>query len=273
MTGGTSGLGKYAALKLASQGKHLIVLARSLKKGQELKTKLANNHPDSKGSISIIEADMNSLSSILSASEEVKKKWKSIDMLILNAGIMAFERRLSKDGIEETFQVNLLAPILLTEKLSPLLSKNANSKIIFTASGLHQGRINFEDIEFEKGWSAFKSYRQSKLGIILMTRLLAPKYKPDEIGVFSQHPGLVRTDLGKEGGLISRFIFWSMGKGVAKGAENLLFLCNTKNELLKSGEYYANNKVKSITKESYDMEMAQKLSDTISRYLAPFLAI
>ena len=82
---------------------------------------------------------------------------------------------------------------------------------------------------------------------------------------------MVQTEIGRNGGWLANFIFKVMGKSPEKGAETLLFLMNTSSEGLVSGEYYVNNKVKKITKESYDLVLAEKLMATTKSYLAPFL--
>lgn len=271
MTGATSGLGKVAAAKLANSGATLIALARNSKKGEELKTFYKDNWPNGKGDIEIVEGNLNSFESIVKACNTVIKKHSSLDMLILNAGIMNFSYKESKDNIEETLQVNLLAPILITHLLAGLLSKSENPKLIFTASALHQGSIRFNDMEFKKGFSSFKSYRQSKLGVILMTRLFAQMLEEKNICVLSQHPGFVSTSLGDNSGAIVKFVFKAMGKSPEKGAVNLLYLCNSKVDDLVSGEYYMNSKVKDITMQSYDLEMASQLLDVSKEYLKDYI--
>lgn len=271
MTGATSGLGKVAAFKLANSGARLIVFARNTKKGNELKEYYRSNWPEGKGLIEVVEGNLNSFRSIEQACEIVIERYASLDMIIQNAGIFNFSYRESEDKIEETLQVNLLAPILITHLLSGLLARSKNPRLIFTASALHQGSIRFDDIEFKKKFSSFKSYRQSKLGIILMTRLFAEKFSNKNISVFCQHPGFVNTNLGDNSGPIGKFVFWSMGKSAEKGAENLLFLSNHEEDKLVSGEYYMNNKVKKITRQSYDLNMALALLARSRDYLKDYI--
>jgi NAD(P)-dependent dehydrogenase (short-subunit alcohol dehydrogenase family) len=271
MTGATSGLGKVAAAKLANSGARLIVLARNAKKGDELKEYYSSNWPEGKGVIELVEGNLNSFRSIEHACKTVIEKYTNLDMIIQNAGIFNFSYQESEDKIEETLQVNLLAPILITHLLSGLLARSKNPRLIFTASALHQGSIRFDDIEFKKTFSSFNSYRQSKLGIILMTRLFAEKFSNKNICVFCQHPGFVNTNLGDNSGPIGKFVFWAMGKSAEKGAENLLFLSNNEEDELVSGEYYMNNKVKKITRQSYDLNMALALLARSRDYLKEYI--
>ena len=150
MTGATSGLGKISAIKAARNGASVIVLARDKIKSQALTTEFRNQYPDSSGKIEIIEGNLNALDSVCSACKEVSLKYPVIDMIINNAGIMNFEYKQTVDEIEETLQVNLLSPLLICHLLFENLRKANDPKIIFTSSGLHQGEINFDNLEFKR---------------------------------------------------------------------------------------------------------------------------
>ena len=271
MTGATSGLGKISAIKAARNGASVIVLARDKIKSQALTTEFRNQYPDSSGKIEIIEGNLNALDSVCSACKEVSLKYPVIDMIINNAGIMNFEYKQTVDEIEETLQVNLLSPLLICHLLFENLRKANDPKIIFTSSGLHQGEINFDNLEFKESFSSFKVYRQSKLGVILICRLLASSLKPDKVGIYAQHPGMVRTNLGRSAGWFSKMIFYCMGKSPEKGSQTLSFLIETPNSELKSGEYYADKKITTTTKESYNLEVAKRLLLTIYTYLNQYI--
>ncbi|MGE5356456.1 MAG: SDR family NAD(P)-dependent oxidoreductase [Deltaproteobacteria bacterium] len=271
MTGATAGLGKVAALYLADQGANLIVLSRDKVKTEKLLTEFKQKYPSSKGNIDIVEGNLNSFSSIITACNTVKRKINQPDVIIHNAGIMNFNPVITENGIEETLQVNLLSPILINHILLPEIDSNRECRVIFTASGLHQGDINFENIEFKGNFSGFRVYRQSKLGVILLVRLLSEKLSKYNINFYCQHPGLVRTELGRNAGWLAKTIFNIMGKSPEKGAQTLIYLAETNKDELIRGEYYAYKKVKKITQQSYDLNTAEKLLKIIQDYLRRYL--
>jgi NAD(P)-dependent dehydrogenase (short-subunit alcohol dehydrogenase family) len=260
MTGATSGLGKVAALSLAKNGHQLIILARNSRKADELVAACGEWAKN----IDVIPCDLSSLTEVRNAIDHVKVHYQKLDMLINNAGLWNTKQIKTVDGIEQTWQVNLLVPYLLMKEFQPLLALSKSPKIINTASALHSGTINFKDIEFNKSFNGFKAYRQSKLGVILITRYLATRW---DIPIYAQHPGLVRTDLGRSFGWLFVAIFKLMGISPEEGAQNLLYLTKTSSEDLKSGEYYAKQKIQKITKESYDLSEAKRLCDTLEHYL------
>jgi len=267
MTGVTSGLGKIAALVLANKGAQLIALCRTLEKGEKLRAEYAEKFPNGKGSIELFECDLSSFDSVREACQQISSKYNRLDQLILNAGVWHFERRKTIDGIEEIIQVNLLSPALMIQLLLPTLEESQEAKIIITSSGLHQGTIQFEDLEFAKSFSGMKAYRQSKLGVILLCRILHIQLKEKGIGIYCQHPGVVQTQLGRHAGWLSRVIFKLIGKSPEKGAQTLLYLAQKPKTKLLSGEYYANRKVTKTTKESNDLNLAKKLMDVIEEYI------
>lgn len=271
MTGATSGLGIEAAYHYVIQGAKLVVLARNEQKSKALLDGYKAKFPESKANIDFIKGDLNSLDSVNKACAEVKQKYPKLDCIINNAGLMNFEFQKSEDGIEKTLQINLLSPILICHLLIDCLKDSLDPKIIFTASALHQGNIQFDDLEFQNNFSGFKSYRHSKLGVILLCRLLAQNLKANNIAIYSQHPGIIRTELGRNAGLFSKMFFWLMGSSPKKGAQTLIYLTETNNTDLTSGEYYAKKKVTKITDESNDLEVANRLLEETKKYLNDYI--
>jgi NAD(P)-dependent dehydrogenase (short-subunit alcohol dehydrogenase family) len=268
-TGASSGLGKVAAIEAAGNGAILVAVVRNIEKGYSLVDEFEKKYKNSNGRIDLIEGNLNSLDSIVDLCKAVSSTYDRLDIIVNNAGLMNFEPVVTVNGIEETLQVNLISPFLILQSLLPLLEKAKSPKVIFTASALHQGLINFGNIQFIEEYSGFKVYRQSKLGVILLTRFLALRYP--QIGMYSQHPGIVDTELSRSAGWLSKLIFKWMGKTPEQGAKTLNYLIETNNYSLVSGEYYANSKVKETTKEAYDLEAAKRLVSVLNGYLENYL--
>lgn len=267
-TGATSGLGKVAALAIAEAGANVIAFYRSREAGLNLQKLLS---PQAKGTIDLVECDLASLKSVRSACDFVKGKYPKLDIIINNAGTWNFSFQETVDGIENTLQVNLLAPKLIIDSLFDHLKKFDSPKVINTASALHQGTIYFDNLEFRRNFSGFKAYRQSKLGIILLTRLYHKLYGDQGIHFYAQHPGLVDTGLVRKGGGISKLFFKIFGKTPEKGAETLIHLLTESPASLVGGEYYKNRKIsKTDTQESYNLQLAEKLNGVCETYLKKF---
>jgi NAD(P)-dependent dehydrogenase (short-subunit alcohol dehydrogenase family) len=265
ITGATSGIGKETARGLAELGATIVFTTRDNLKGEKTKKELiaATNNEN----IHMLKCDLASFESIKNCCKEFKSKYDKLHVLINNAGVWDFKRRESKDGIENIFATNYLAPFLMTNLLLDVLKKSNPSHIINVTSGMHYGTINFDDIEFKQKFSGAKAYRQSKLGLILYTRLLAKKLEGTGVTVNTVHPGMNKTDLGRDASGFSRMIFKMMGKDPKIGAETSIYLASSPEVENITGEYFAKKEIKKSSKESYDMDLAKKLWDVSEKYL------
>ena len=265
ITGATSGLGKETARGLAKLGAKIVFTTRDNLKGEKTRNELITSSQNE--NIDMLKCDLASFVSIRNCCKEFKSKYDSLHVLINNAGVWDFKRRESKDGIENIFATNYLAPFLMTNLLLDVLKKSSPSRIINVTSGMHYGTINFDDIEFKQKFSGAKAYRQSKLGLILFTRLLAKKLDGTGVTVNVVHPGMNKTDLGRDAGGFSRVIFKMMGKDPKIGAETSIYLASSPDVGNITGEYFAKKEIKRSSKESYDMDLAKKLWDVSKKYV------
>ena len=226
ITGGSSGIGYQAVLKLLSIGHNIILPCKNILRANEVLTNIFNQLPcdlSEKGSIYTPIMDLSDLKSIDSLCSKLKKKCMNIDVLILNAGLQYTGSkipRMSAQGIELTFAVNHLSHFYLTQKILPLIDKKNDPKIIITSSEVHNpnsggGKVGakaslgklkglesstaFEMIDGNK-FNADKAYKDSKLCNILFARKLSDNFmkKKLSIPVIAWAPGLVisRDDQG-----------------------------------------------------------------------------
>ena len=115
ITGGTGGIGKQTALALAKLGARVIITGRSQASGEaavnELR-RLSGNQD-----IDVLLVDLSTQAGVSSLADQLKQKYERLDVLINNAGSAESQRRLTEDGIEADFAVNVITPFLLTHLL------------------------------------------------------------------------------------------------------------------------------------------------------------
>jgi NAD(P)-dependent dehydrogenase (short-subunit alcohol dehydrogenase family) len=185
ITGATDGLGKGIAAELASTGARLILHGRNETKGQELLEELA---PRATGELVWRRADFSSLDEVRDLTDELLDE-ERLDVLVNNAGIgTAGPREESADGYELTFQVNYLAPFLLTRQLLPLIERSAPARIV-NVSSAGQAPIDFDDVMLEDGYSGGQAYTQSKLALVMFTFDLAEELEGTGVTANCLHPG------------------------------------------------------------------------------------
>ena len=140
--------------------------------------------------------DLGSLDSVRSAASEISERHPVLNLLILNAGVMAPPRQLSAQGFELQFAVNHLGHFALTQQLLPLLRPGA--RVVHVSSGAsYFGRIAFDDLQGEQRYDAWAAYAQSKLANMMTALELQRRLDAQGAKVLSiaAHPGLARTNL------------------------------------------------------------------------------
>jgi len=265
ITGATSGIGKETAIGLADLGATIIFTTRNVKKGEQTRDEII--HTTNNKHVHMLTCDLASFESIRDCCKDFQERYDHLHVLISNAGVWDHNRRVSKDGVENIFAVNYLAPFLMTNLLLDILKKSKPSRIINVTSGLHYGTINFNDIEFKKKFSGMKAYRQSKLGLILFTRLLAKKLEETGVSVNCVQPGMTNTDLARDAGMFSKTMFKLIGKDARKAAETSIFLASSSNLENITGEYFVNKKIKKSSKQSYDINLAKRFWELSIKYV------
>ncbi len=188
ITGSTDGLGKAVALKAAAAGATVLLHGRSRAKGEPV---LEEVRRAGRGDAELYLADLELLDEVRTLAAEVAAKRRRLDVLLNNAGILrAGEKPRAENaaGVELHFQVNYLAPFLLTRLLLPLIMAAAPSRIV-NVSSLGQAPIDFEDVQLTRSYSGMQGYCQSKLAQIMFTIDLAEELKGSGVTVMSLHPG------------------------------------------------------------------------------------
>ncbi len=194
VTGGNKGIGLEICRQLARLGHHIILSARSEKRGREAVATLAKENLK----VEFLLLDTADEASIQAAARDLTKRLKVLHVLINNAAILPTWAgsilNVKADELRDTFITNTLGPILLTQALLPLLEAGKPSRVINVSSQL--GSIeNMTD-----GWAG---YGISKAALNAATRKLAEALQPRGISVNAASPGWVRTDMGGESATLS----------------------------------------------------------------------
>ncbi len=261
VTGANSGIGRATARGLAKMGAAVVMVCRDSARGGEARAeiKATSNNP----SIDLMIADLSSQASVRQLAQEFKEKYQQLHVLVNNAGLAPMKRSLTVDGLETTFAVNHLAPFLLTNSLLNMLKASAPSRIINVSSSAHmRTRMEFDDLQSEKNFSMFRAYSQSKLANVLFTYELARKLKGTGVTVNALHPGVVRTNLGRDATGIVRLGFSVIQpfiKTPEQGAATCVYLASSPEVEGLTGKYFVNKKEVSSSKESYNEAVARRL--------------
>jgi len=205
-----------------------------------------------KNNVSSIYADLSSFNEIKEMVSDIFDRFNSFDVLINNAGVYKSKREITQEGLEETFAINYVAPFLITNLLIDLLKKAESSRIVNVVSRVQSNHLDFNDLQFERGYTGVKAYARSKTALILFTYLLADKLHNTDVTVNCLHPGVINTKL-------LRSAYGSGGAPLLEGAKTLIFAAITPELKNISGKYFVNNRSEPSKDITYNKEIQKKL--------------
>jgi len=251
ITGANTGIGKYTALDLSRRGAHVLLLCRSLERGEKAAQEIREA---TKGEVTVFRLDLSSLRSVKECCRQISRSFSKIDILINNAGVMACPETRTSEGFEMQIGVNHFGHFLLTKLLLPLLKKAANvpgsrgARVVTVSSAAHIGaQMQWDDLNWEKTtYSAFGAYQQSKLANVLFSAELARKLEGTGVTTYSLHPGAIATDLGRHledsyGQLATQIMAFARPfiKTVESGAQTTIFCAVEESIGSQTGRYYS----------------------------------
>jgi NAD(P)-dependent dehydrogenase (short-subunit alcohol dehydrogenase family) len=229
VTGATSGIGYATALLLAADGTRVVVHGPTRAEAASAVERLiADGAPG--GLLETAAADFAQLDQVRSLADELTDRHERLDLLVSNAGIIAPERRtLTAEGNELCFQVNYLAPYLLTRLLERPLARGTDSRIVALGSSLHRtANIDWTDLTRAKRYSRISAYGQSKLAVTTFTTALAA-WLPAGHTAISVHPGIAETPV--------RPLYGHSGRPAAEVAQVVAALSSPTTEVVNGGYY------------------------------------
>lgn len=266
VTGSNSGIGFETARVLAGKGAAVVMACRNLEKASPKADEIRAAHPGA--DVEVMQLDLSDLGSVQRFAEAFRAKHSRLDLLINNAGIMVPPYGKTAQGFETQFGVNHLGHFALTGSLLDLITNTPGSRIVTVSSIAHyMGRIDFADLNWEKGYRAQAAYGQSKIANLLFTyelqRRLAAAGK-DTIAV-AAHPGWTETNLQEHAKGV-KFLNRFLAQEPLMGALPTLYAATEPG--VNGAEYFGPNgfmemngppkKVKS-NKRSHDRNVAERL--------------
>jgi retinol dehydrogenase-14 len=192
VTGATSGIGKATAVALAEVGARVTMVSRDEARGKAARALVISESGNQ--SVSLMTADMSSLSSVRGLATEFSANNPKLDVLVNDAAVFSSKRQVTSDGLELMFATNYLGPFLLTRLLVPTLEASRPSRVInVTAPSSVMPEI--DDLQAERKFGAIGAFGASKAADLLFTYALARRLAGRGVTVNAYHPGIVRTNL------------------------------------------------------------------------------
>lgn len=273
ITGGNSGIGYASALQLSKKGFEVIIVSRNKDKAiaacKKIKEEAENDN------IKYIIADLSIISDIKNVVKVFALNHERLDVLINNAAdfdITVKKPVYTKDNLEKQFATNVIAPFILTELLIPFLKKAGDGKVInISSKGLVVYpfiRLDFDNLNSEKKYSASKTYYQNKLALLMNSLYQKEKY-PD-IDFLAVRVTAVKVDISRFANM-SKFnqTIYKMKSKFSITPEEMaeVYVALATDDSYKGFLYDENLKEVKANKSAYDKVNQKKLYDICSVYL------
>lgn len=260
VTGATSGIGRETAVGLAALGADVWLVGRDAARGEAAVA--AARAQNGGGEAVFLKADFSLQREVRRLADEVHARCPRVDVLVNNAGGVCPERRLTADGVEQTFAVNHLAPFLLTDLLRDRLSDTA--RVVTVSSDAHRmlKTLDFDNLQGEKRYKPLLAYAVSKLANVLFTYELARRFQGSARTATCLHPGVVRTGIWAESrGLFGLVVTLAKPFMLSseKSARSVVRLAADPTLAATSGRYFNREKEVRSSEISYDANLAARL--------------
>jgi NAD(P)-dependent dehydrogenase (short-subunit alcohol dehydrogenase family) len=271
VTGAASGLGREIALELAQQGLRVVVVGRGADRASAVAREISHISGNPRVE-SLGVGDLGRPAEVRRLATEIRSHYPRIFLLVNNAGAFFRHREVTPDGLERTFALNVLAPLLLTELLADGLKAGAPSRVVNIASAAHhRNRVPFDDLQFAHRYPGYTVYGTSKLELILLTRELGRRFAGTGVTVNAVHPGFVATGFGQNNGGTTAFTIRLLarlfGRSVQRGAETPVMVATDPTLSSVTGAYFADRRVRPGDPASQDMASARRLYDACETIL------
>lgn len=196
ITGASDGVGLEIAARLARAGAGILMPVRNPQKGEAAARLIRERTPGA--GIRVLPLDLASLESVSTLADRLLSDGRPIDVLIANAGVMnPPTRQLTVDGFELQLATNHLGHFALTARLLPLLRETGAHVTSQVSIAADQGAVNWDDLNWERGYDPMKAYSSSKIAFGLFAMELQRRSDAAGWGIRStlSHPGVTPTNL------------------------------------------------------------------------------
>jgi NAD(P)-dependent dehydrogenase (short-subunit alcohol dehydrogenase family) len=225
VTGGTDGIGKAIATRLAARGATVAIVGRTASKGEQAAQAIADAAENE--SVTFWQADFSEMTDVRRFASAFRETYDRLDALVHSAGVIHSTRIVTDEGLEASFAINYLSRFLLTHLLLDRLKASAPARIVNVAyaGGDSVDALDFDDLQGAEGFSGMQALSQAQVANDLFGLELAERLEGTGVGIAVANPGLVDTDIRRKRAPwympLVDYLLWFARRSPAEVAEDL----------------------------------------------------
>ena len=189
VTGGTDGIGRAVALRLARGGDRVLFVGRSAQRGAQVLAELREALPGVDHVF--LRADLSLLSETARVADEVARHTDRLDAAVFCAGILSTVPEWTAEGLERNFVLNYLTRYLLARRLLPALSRAPSGRLVLISNaGVYGDSLDFDDLQYRRGKPGIRVAERTQFANDLLATELASRLRGTRVEVTCVFPGL-----------------------------------------------------------------------------------
>lgn len=261
ITGANSGIGLETAKALAKDNFDLILITRSVQKGEATTKEI--KEANAACTVYNYTADLMDFPSVQSAAASIGKAHPVIDRIVCNAGYGPDKVEFTADGYEQSFAANHLGHFVLVQGLIPNVEASEDGRIINVSSAAHMlGKFERFFKKNNSSMNALQAYADGKLANIIFTKALTKRLK--RATAYSLHPGVIKSNFGSNYTGVFKFLARAMRPFMittVQGAATTIYLATAPLNELKNhnGSYFVKSKAAPLKHKDVTDENAEHL--------------
>jgi NAD(P)-dependent dehydrogenase (short-subunit alcohol dehydrogenase family) len=260
VTGGTSGLGRAAATKLAAAGATVAIVGRNEARNSQAVKAIAS--ATGSDQVDHLTADMGELAQVRSLAAELSDRYPKIDVLIHNAGALLEQRQVTNDGIEATVASQVVGPFLLTSLLIGRLTVSPPTRVLTMSSGgMYASPLRVHDLQMsESSYRGAEQYARAKRAQVTLNEVWADRHGHRDIFFHALHPGWADTPGVDESLPLFARVMGPLLRSPEQGADTLVWLASSDRALADNGGFWHDRRLRPI----HRLPLTRR-SDTVAR--------
>ena len=288
-TGASRGMGRFAALELATLGAEVLVVGHHQERGEAAAEAIRR----AGGSAQFLRADMGDAGQVCALAAAVLARSGPVDVLIHSAGSLQSADACTREGVDRGLAQNFLGAFLLTRLLEECLLASAPARVIAVGSSAHK-LLKTADIDTlmhpseaaprmgsrQRGRYQMRSYQTAKLAVTAWTYGLARRWAGRGVTANLLDPGIVKGQMGEQfegpaltGVLMSHVVPFFAATGMQRGSQQYVRLAADPTLAAVSGTYFVRGeeKTRGSSPLTLDPAVQERIDDAAEAWATAFL--